>query len=387
MTTIFGYLKSMKFKVLVILCLQNSIFTVLRRYSLGIREEKYSKYECLMVGEIIKMIFSVYMISLVVPVNHQTPSSSFSLREHLIGLILKSHKMLFLAFMYGAMNVLSFVALRNIGAGLFTIFAQCKILSTTIFSALILGRQYSWTKWRALAQLGFSVLLFSEPILSDISLFKNGNPALGVAAVLIEVTTSGFASIYFEKVIKVDTENLNIWERNFQLAMWSVPTYICFIMYENGGEAGYGGGWSGVTFVLSCLGAAGGLLVALSIKYGDSVLKTLATTGSIILSSLLDRLFLGAPLTPVMCIAAVLVVLAICNYTFDATTTEPVINSTLEAEKLLKKEKNMDIPAATDDDDRSVTSNDSQNMRRRTSGIGLQTSRDIELKVSDVAGV
>ena len=70
---------------------------------------------------------------------------------------------------------------------------------------------------------------------------------------------------------------------------------------------------------VALLGAAGGLLVALSIKYGDAILKTLATTGAIILSSLLDHVFLGGPLTPVMVIAGVQVVISICNYTFDAT--------------------------------------------------------------------
>jgi UDP-sugar transporter A1/2/3 len=74
--------------------------------------------------------------------------------------------------------------------------------------------------------------------------------------------------------------------------------------------------------VVTSLGAGGGLLVALSIKYGDSILKTLATTGAIILSSVLDNLFLGGPLTPTMMIAGLQVIVAICNYTFDSTSTE-----------------------------------------------------------------
>ena len=78
--------------------------------------------------------------------------------------------------------------------------------------------------------------------------------------------------------------------------------------------------------------AAGGLLVALSIKYGDSILKTLATTGAIILSSLLDHLLLGGPLTPSMMIAAVQVILSICNYTFDCTPVQTVASIPQETE-------------------------------------------------------
>jgi len=230
-----------------------------------------------------------------------------------------------LAAIYGAMNILSFVALRNIGAGMFTICAQTKILTTATFSCIMLGREYSWARWRAMVSLMLGVLLFTEPIWNHVTgnrIQEGGNVIIGTAAVLTEVTLSGFASIYFEKVIKSDPEQLGIWERNFQLALGSVPVYVAFIIVNGGDEAGYFGGWSKLAFVLSLLGAAGGLLVALSIKHGDSILKTLATTGAIIISSLLDHFFLGGPLTPVMCIAGSQVVIAICNYTFDATPIE-----------------------------------------------------------------
>lgn len=258
-----------------------------------------------------------------------------SLSERLNYLVETSKKMFVLALIYGAMNILSFVSLRNISAGMFTIFAQCKILSTATFSSIILQRKYSWTKWRALIGLMMGVLLFSEPIWGDPDKHKTlegANAFVGTTAVLIEVTLSGFASIYFEKVIKTDPLQLNIWERNFQLALGSFPVYFLFIIGEGGGTAGFFGGWSLIAFVLSILGAAGGLLVALSIKYGDSILKTLATTGAIILSSLLDHLLLGGPLTPSMMIAAVQVILSICNYTFDCTPVQTVASIPQETE-------------------------------------------------------
>jgi UDP-sugar transporter A1/2/3 len=231
-----------------------------------------------------------------------------------------------LALIYGAMNILSFISLRNISAGMFTIFAQCKIMTTATFSSIILQRKYSWTKWRALIALMMGVLLFSQPIWGDPekrTTIDGANAFIGTAAVLIEVSLSGFASIYFEKVIKTDPLQLNIWERNFQLALGSFPVYLAFIGAGGGGEVGLFGGWSFITFLLSMLGAAGGLLVALSIKYGDSILKTLATTGAIILSSVLDHVLLGGPLTPSMMIAGVQVIISICNYTFDSTPTIP----------------------------------------------------------------
>lgn len=80
-----------------------------------------------------------------------------------------------------------------------------------------------------------------------------------------------------------------------------------------------------VAGMLAFLGALGGMLVALSIKHGDSILKTLATTGAIVLSATLDHYLLGGPLTSIMCIAGVQVILSICNYTFDASPPEPTL--------------------------------------------------------------
>jgi UDP-sugar transporter A1/2/3 len=192
------------------------------------------------------------------------------------------------------------------------------------------------------------VLLFSEPIWSDPENLKpqkdGANVVLGTLAVIIEVTLSGFASIYFEKVIKTESEQLGIWERNFQLALGSFPIYLVFILYDGGGTVGLGGGWSPVAWMLTMLGAAGGLLVALSIKYGDSILKTLATTGAIVLSSLLDHFWLGGPLTPVMIIAGGQVIIAICNYTFDSTPVETKPASVELSESRKKEEEEEEQP-------------------------------------------
>ena len=333
---------SAKVAVLIILSLQNSLYTLLRRYSLGVRKEEYSKYELLLVGEIIKLIFSAWMIqrglassaesnSSASPTsqNQQLSTSHQDISSRLLYLLRTSSKMIGLALIYGVMNILSLVALRNIGAGLFTIFAQTKILTTATFSTALLRRRYSWTQWRALAALSLGVLVFSEPewraaMTGDAtdeggSSSSSSGTIIGLAAVLTEVTLSGFASIYFEKVIKTDPLQLSIWERNFQLALGSVPVYVAFILTS--GDS-FLRGWSFLAALVATLGAAGGLLVALSIKYGDAILKTLATTAAIVLSSVLDAAFLGGKLTPVSMISCLQVIVAICNYTLDATPKE-----------------------------------------------------------------
>jgi len=325
---------SVRLVVLVILCLQNTIYTLCRRFSLGVLNEQYNKYEVLLVAEGIKIVFAMCMI-------WNIPGYEKNFLSKMSAMAAKSWKMCVLAGLYGAMNILSFIALRNIGAGMFTIFAQLKILSTASFSAIILQRHYSMAKWRALISLIFGVLLFSEPIWGTDSgpKHESANTLLGTICVMIEVTLSGFASIYFEKVIKSDTEQYGIWERNFQLAFWSFPLYVGFIFFGPGADpSNIGAGWSAMAFSLSALGASGGLLVALSIKYGDSVLKTLATTSAIILSAICDHIWLGGPLTLVMCIAAAQVIISIGNYAFDATPAHSTIKEvTVEKKKFVEK--------------------------------------------------
>ena len=105
-----------------------------------------------------------------------------------------------------------------------------------------------------------------------------------------------------------------------------------------------------MAFLLAVLGAAGGLLVALSIKHGDSILKTLATTGAIVLTGCLDYWFLDGPMTPSMVIAGVMVIISICNYTFDATPSIDA-DSSSSPSKMPNRESRLALAAAIADED------------------------------------
>ena len=371
---------------LLSLLLMNGLDSVLRRYSQGILRETYSVNEVLMVAELIKMIFSAYMISKLGSTRDDDGDAdqgkaarhgggrSGSLPAELTQLLLStsSRRMLLLVVLYGFGNRLSYYALRRIPASTFVVIANLKTLTTAGFSVFMLGRSYSWGRWRALLLLVCGVVLFVLPTLegdhgrggddggnddgdagddgngSDdyvkISAegWMRGDVLAGCAAELAVVTISGFAAIYFEVAIKQHgdgnadgSSGTNIWGRNFQLGFYSVIMYLLFRGLEGTGtthddNAAEGewrrGGpffrpffddWSPLAVILSCSAACGGLLVALSIKYGDSVLKTLAVSGSILFASIVDHYLLGGPLTGQMGVAAVVTVIAIVNYAFD----------------------------------------------------------------------
>lgn len=290
----------------------------------------------------------------------ETRKPRFMTVHYLKNLLLHSKKMLLLAVMYGVGNVLSYYALAQIGAGTFVVIANLKTLTTAGFSVCMLGRTYSATKWRALILLVVGVVLFVLPTLINENGYSDGEDSmdvvtkheesgeeeaagdenkfdndddpmieeslgyftseksgivLGVTLELIIVVLSGFACIYFEKAIKSDP--FSIWERNFQLGFYSILIYAFLILSDKNGRPF--SNWSAMAYILSVLGAFGGLLVALSIRYGDSVLKTLAISGSIIYANIVDHIFLGGPLDQQMLLSAIIVVIAILNYQFDAS--------------------------------------------------------------------
>lgn len=72
-----------------------------------------------------------------------------------------------------------------------------------------------------------------------------------------------------------------------------------------------------LAWVIAFVQAGGGLLVAATLKYADSILKTLATSGSIVMSAVLGYLLLGGQLDAFIVIGCITTILAIINYTFD----------------------------------------------------------------------
>jgi UDP-sugar transporter A1/2/3 len=201
-----------------------------------------------------------------------------------------------------------------------------------LFQMALLQRRLSGTKWRALVLIVVASVLVSTPYIDDDdddsetseeaaesdSSISAGSLSLGFGAVLVEVLLSGAASVYFEKVVKSADEQFTLWERNVQLGVYSICLYVGMLVYDaaaNGKDIG--SGWSWVTLIVAMLGAAGGLLVALSLKYADAILKALATSGAIVLSSLGGWALLNGPMTLPVALGCVVAIVATMNYTFD----------------------------------------------------------------------
>eukprot|EP01034_Spumella_vulgaris_P023034 gene23034-29224_t len=228
--------------------------------------------------------------------------------------------------MYSIINIATFYATKRVDASLYTVLGQLKTLTTAVFSVMFLNKTISRAKWSALLLLALGCVLVASPTFSQAveptstKSTENGVSAStiqGILACLVMVTLSGLSVTYFEKIRKHGEEKLTIWERNFQLALYSailmlfINMYTVLVynpMYANSAELVEPyvmfKGWTYLTVLSALIQAFGGLLVAATLKYADAVLKTLATSGSIVISTLIG------------CVATIL---AIFDYTLDLT--------------------------------------------------------------------
>lgn len=341
---------------LALLTCQNTAHTLLMRYSKGVLKQGYSNAVAVICTEALKMCVSAFLISRAVDAASKSKRAqdveigSSSERASIVGSEESSHpytraslfgKMQWLlqnslvmavpAGIYFIQNSLAFVALSNLTSGVFVVLAQMKILMAGLFSVVMLGRTLSARKWRALGLLVMGVILikgYQRPSCDvDPQEEAKSNSMVGFMASIAMSTLSGFAGIYFEKVIKsrqpvAGEPVLGIWERNFQLAFWSIAFGFLNLLTRESEHLWTKGFWYDmdnlVAWSVVCIAGAGGLLVAVVVKHLNTIIKGFATTGSIVLASIIGYMFMGDELDLVFVVGASVVIMAVFNYNDSA---------------------------------------------------------------------
>ena len=192
----------------------------------------------------------------------------------------------------------------------------------------MLGKNISYTQWRALLLLVIGCVLVASPAIDQqsSSSSKAGDTTetiFGLGALLIMVSLSGFSAAFFESILKDEKEKCSIWERNFQLSSFSIILLFIYNYADNFNSTTIEGvgrrwfeGWTINTVLICVIQASGGLLVAATLKYADAVIKTLVTAGSIVLSAVFGHYLLSGILNLYVALGCLAVILAIFNYVF-----------------------------------------------------------------------
>lgn len=274
------------------------------------------------------------------------------------------------ALCYGLQNLLFFVALSNLSATSYQLWSQTKVLFTALFFVKILDQRLRPKQWGALGLLtvGVGAVQLAEAGTETAkaaalaargsattgstgaaaaaaaaaeggasAVAGSGSVTVGVIAVLLSSLLSGFANIYFEKVLKqADCEfddscelpaedggrpnaPVSLWVRNVQLALFSIPQAALLLLLSSNSRRviathGLFAGFTPLVWLVTALTAGGGLLVAAVVKYADNVLKTYATAVSIVLTCIVGTIITRVPPTPGFLYGMVLVLLSMLIY-------------------------------------------------------------------------
>ena len=215
---------------------------------------------------------------------------------------------------------------------------QLKIFTTALFSVSMLGRSLLGTQWISLALLfvGVSLVTFdSSTSASSSEAAADQNVWVGIVAVIISCVSSGFAGVYFEKILK-GTES-SVWLRNVQLGIFGGSfAFIGMLAYDGPRirELGFFHGYSPLVFFVVTQQAIGGLIVALVVKYADNILKGYATSLSIIISAIASVFLLGFKLTVLFGAGSVITISAVVLYGY-----KPTSNTEIKTQKQEKSQK------------------------------------------------
>ena len=146
------------------------------------------------------------------------------------------------------------------------------------------------------------------------------NPILGFSAVLASCLASGFAGVYFEKILKGSKSSL--WLRNIQLGFFGALSGVAGVIMKDGAsvaEKGFFFAYTPMVWGVILIQACGGLLVAVVVKYADNILKGFATSISIILSTVIAIFLFDYHVTVLFLLGAALVIGAVYLYSLPKT--------------------------------------------------------------------
>ena len=223
------------------------------------------------------------------------------------------------ALVYVVQNNLLLVAAANLEGPILALFGQLKILTTAVFSVVLLGRTLGARRWVALFALtaAIATVQISQMGPSEESSGDAGtkNVPLGLMLTLVVATLSGFGGVYFEKVLK--GSKISVWVRNIHLAVISSGIAATAVWSKDRAQiaqCGFFGGYGPAAWALVLVQSVGGLLIAAVVKYADNILKAFATSVAIIVVSLISHFFFAFELSGLFFAGGAGVVYAIFLY-------------------------------------------------------------------------
>lgn len=249
-----------KLVALGILVLQNCSLILLLRYSRieGDISTRYTSSTAVLTSEFLKFLLSLIFVY------YENFRRNISISQSNYDIFIASRieilKISIPAGLYVVQNNLQYISASNLPASIFQVLSQLKIVTTAIFSVLMLSKKLSFQQWAAVVALTCGVALVQYSNTSDSSL-DSASVTLGLLCITLSCVTSGFAGVYFEKVLKSGSTSL--WLRNIHLSAVGMVLSVAVCALSDGeviSRRGFFAGYTVTTWSVIVLQAGGGLV-------------------------------------------------------------------------------------------------------------------------------
>ncbi|KAG9336013.1 hypothetical protein AGOR_G00139060 [Albula goreensis] len=323
--------KKLKYISLAVLVVQNASLILSIRYVRTLPGDRFFTTSAVVMAEVLKVLTCLVIILL---------QRRGSLRDFIAllydSIVVQYWDTLKLAvpsLIYTLQNNLQYVAISNLPAATFQVTYQLKILTTALFSVLMLRKSLSRIQWVSLVLLfaGVAIVQVQQEGKQKESTVAGAsqNYAKGLVAVVVSCLSSGFAGVYFEKILK--GSSASVWMRNVQLGIFGTFLGLLGLWWNDGpaiAEKGFLFGYTPMVWGVIFNQAFGGLLVAVVVKYADNILKGFATSFSIIVSTVTSVYLFGFHVDLLFTLGAGLVIGAVYMYSLPKVAAPSSSSST-----------------------------------------------------------
>uniref|UniRef100_A0A3Q3GS50 Solute carrier family 35 member 2 n=1 Tax=Labrus bergylta TaxID=56723 RepID=A0A3Q3GS50_9LABR len=283
-----GVNRRLKYISLAVLVVQNASLILSIRYVRTLPGDRFFTTSAVVMAEVLKVLTCLLIVLLQKRFNLK--ETAFLLFDSIVVQYKDTLKLAVPSLIYTLQNNLQYIAISNLPAATFQVTYQLKILTTALFSVMMLRKSLSRVQWVSLLLLfgGVAIVQVQQEGKKEASVSDSSgqNYTAGLVAVVISCLSSGFAGVYFEKILK--GSSASVWMRNVQLGIFGMALGMLGLWWNDGAavaEHGFLFGYTGMVWCVIFNQAFGGLLVAVVVKYADNILKGFATSFSIIVST------------------------------------------------------------------------------------------------------
>jgi len=210
------------------------------------------------------------------------------------------------ALIYSVQNNLLIYGISLLGPSLFSLFSNLKIVTTTLLTSLILGRNFTKIQWIGVVMLVLSFfvakvdLLMGDTagnckvpghrLLTEAAVTAEAEAAAlaarflqGIVVIVILAMLSGSAAISNEYLLKNMDADVSFMRKNMWTYEWGAALNLVFLVFtyfkyllSDGEIPGLFAGYSPAVLLLILINAMLGLSVSMIMKYFDNVAKCFA---------------------------------------------------------------------------------------------------------------